>query len=575
MRKLKITEFVERNKPVKEKSDLILMVKNAYEDIQINFLSTKSLNELTHVVKLSDLFKMPLERTAVFVSIYCLTEEENNLTERKLYKLLKNYFLENVSAFRIELRYLKKWDFLYRHKGENGDSFLCVHYKFVEALDENNVDYFTKIGPHGLESALEYFKKKGLDQDVLSEREADGILDDIQSVNKKLSLVKYCDDNYFFLFTINAFLLFGICAKALVDADGFDFSYMDVFINYGRNNIQYLRQSVLDEKWEPIADGYVEIVGGNRLENNPVLRLTNKGYEDLLKELDPVVMKAIRAKMGAIKTPMILSNQIQKVNLFFNPTLLDKTQRIQQLLLPEEFQKYQDSFPKNAKMKGITMLFHGGPGCGKTEFALQLSKLTGRPLMKIQVTDFQSKWVGESESQLKAVFRDYRMAYDRMQVKPILFLNECDQIIGKRIEISSSVDQMTNALQNILLEEMENFNGIMIGTTNLTKNMDSAFERRWIMKVLFESPNAEAKKSIWKSAIKGLRAADLETLVAKYDLTPGEITNISRRFAVEKLLGLRKTKLETIMELCDSERYESQEKKIGNLIGFSLDQKVG
>ena len=74
--------------------------------------------------------------------------------------------------------------------------------------------------------------------------------------------------------------------------------------------------------------------------------------------------------------------------------------------------------------------------------------------MKIQVTDFQSKWVGQSESQLKAIFDDYRMSFDRMKIKPILFLNECDQIIGRRISIGSSVDQMSNALQNILLEEM-------------------------------------------------------------------------------------------------------------------------
>jgi SpoVK/Ycf46/Vps4 family AAA+-type ATPase len=241
-----------------------------------------------------------------------------------------------------------------------------------------------------------------------------------------------------------------------------------------------------------------------------------------------------------------------------------------ELLKPASFSKYQASFPKNAKMKGLTLLFHGGPGCGKTEFALQLSKATGRPLMKVEVTDFQSKWVGESEKQLKQIFADYKMACDRMgDAMPILFLNECDQVIGRRVGIKSSVDQMTNALQNIILEEMENFKGILIGTTNLTANMDPAFERRWVMKVQFESPNEIAKVAIWKSAIKGLRQSEAQELASQFDLTPGEISNISRRFVIEKMLGLTQTRLNTLKLLCESENYHSP--TITKSIGFSFE----
>jgi len=78
----------------------------------------------------------------------------------------------------------------------------------------------------------------------------------------------------------------------------------------------------------------------------------------------------------------------------------------------------------------------------------------------------------------------------------------------------------------------------MIGTTNLTKNMDEAFERRFAMKFQFESPNETAKVSIWKSAIKGLRQQEAIALVKQFDFTPGEINNVARRFMVENLLGL-------------------------------------
>jgi SpoVK/Ycf46/Vps4 family AAA+-type ATPase len=268
---------------------------------------------------------------------------------------------------------------------------------------------------------------------------------------------------------------------------------------------------------------------------------------------------------------MMQPKDIQKVDLYFNPDFAKRIDRMSTILMPQKFAEFQASFPKNAKMKGLTMLFHGGPGSGKTETVLQLCRKTKRPLMKIEVTDFQSKWVGESERKLKQIFTDYKTACERMEVAPILFLNECDQIIGKRVGIRNSVDQMNNALQNILLEQLEQFQGIMIGTTNLTKNMDEAFERRFAMKFQFESPNETAKVSIWKSAIKGLRQQEAIALVKQFDFTPGEINNVARRFMVENLLGLEKSRLQTLQELCETEHYERNHT---SNIGFSFDKSL-
>lgn len=100
--------------------------------------------------------------------------------------------------------------------------------------------------------------------------------------------------------------------------------------------------------------------------------------------------------------------------------------------------------------------------------------------------------------------------------------------------------------------------------------MDTVFERRWVMKLHFESPNNQAKQSIWKSAIKELRTTEAETLVQKFDFTPGEITNITRRFSVEKLLGLTSTRLDVLIKLCESERYNVPVSI--NSIGFSFEK---
>jgi len=569
MKTLKITSLFEKKKSNHETPDLIKLVKEAYGEVQKNYLSNPDLSQLPNLILLSEKFKMNHERTAIFATVYSLTETENQLTENRLYFLLKPYFNDSIRKFRIEFRQLKRIGYLYFFKGQNSEWLLSIHHKFVQALDENNLDYFQNVGPQGLEESLDYFKKKALDQNTLSEAEADAYIIDIEQVNPNLSLVKYCEDKLFIIATINTFALFAICSKAMVDCEGFDFSYMDLYIQFGRREINQLRMKILNGEWEPIQDKLVEIDGGNQIEHNPTLRLTSSGYSKLLKELDSDLMQLIRSKSGLIKTPMIQPQQIQKIKLVFSDEFTENTNRITQLLTQKSFVKYQSSFPKNAKMKGMTLLFHGGPGCGKTEFAMQLSKQTGRPLMKIQVTDFQSKWIGQSESQLKAIFDDYRMSFDRMKIKPILFLNECDQIIGRRISIGSSVDQMSNALQNILLEEMENFDGIMIGTTNLKENMDSAFERRWIIKLQFDTPNSEAQKAIWKSYIKGLKPIELDQLVNQFYFTPGEIANIARRFKVEQLLGLRSTKFQTLLSLSETERF-IKTNPTNKAIGFDL-----
>ena len=576
MKKLKITLFAEQKRKNQQPSDLILIVKKAFADVQeSSLIANKPLIDLPHLVEMANMFNMSFERAVVFAAIYCISENDSKLTEKGITSILKHFFVNNSRAVRMEIRELKRIGLICLLKDE-GLMVYFIDSKIMQALDENDLDAIVNVGPVGLEASLEFFRKKMMDHDSLCRSEVNQYLDDIQQRNPNLNLVKYCDEKYFFNTIYDAYLCFAVCAKAVIDNDAFDFSYMESYVNIGRKYIQILRQEVLSQCWSPITDGYIEISGGNTMDFNPQLVLTAKGYDFFLKEMDPAFLKMIRTKIGALRTPLIQPKDIQKVKLFFSSEFTETTTRIASLLQPETFRKYQDGFPKAAKMKGMTMLFHGSPGCGKTEFALQLSKLTGRPLMKIEVTDFQSKWVGESEKRLRGIFKDYRMACERSEIQPLLFFNEADQIIGKRVAIRNSVDQMTNALQNIVLEEMENFDGILIGTTNLTENMDAAFERRWVMKLHFESPNNQAKQAIWKSAIKGLRTSEAEKLVQKFDFTPGEITNISRRFSVEKLLGLTSTRLDMLMKLCESERYNTlnSTKSIGFTFEKSFRQKA-
>lgn len=163
-------------------------------------------------------------------------------------------------------------------------------------------------------------------------------------------------------------------------------------------------------------------------------------------------------------------------------------------------------------------------------------------------------WVGESEKNVKAIFDRYRKAVSESERAPILFFNEADAIISKRTEnVARAVDKMENALQNIILQEIENLEGVLIATTNLTKNMDTAFERRFLYKIEFEKPSVEAKRSIWLSMLPSLSNDDAALLAASYDFSGGQIENITRKQAVEEILTGCAADINRIVEFCDEE----------------------
>jgi hypothetical protein len=497
-----------------------------------------------------------------------MSSTDIRLSERSITAFLKPFFQENSKLIRTQLREMQRVGLLEKERYE-GIHIFSIESAISEAIDNGDLDTISNVGPIGLDAVLEYFRKKLLDHDHLGKAEVKQYVEDIVEKNAQLNVIKYCNRKYFTETLLDAYVCLAVCVKSVYDNDAFNFSYMDNYINMGKNYIQYMRREILTESWAPIAEGLIENAGGGMVDFNPELKLTPKGFDYFLKELDPEMLQFLRSRLGKVNVPMMQPKDIQKVDLYFNPDFAKRIDRMSTILMPQKFAEFQASFPKNAKMKGLTLLFFGGPGSGKTETVLQLCRKTKRPLMKIEVTDFQSKWVGESERKLKQIFTDYKSACERMEVAPILFLNECDQIIGKRVGIRNSVDQMNNALQNILLEQLEQFQGIMIGTTNLTKNMDEAFERRFAMKFQFESPNETAKVSIWKSAIKGLRQQEAIALVKQYDFTPGEINNVARRFMVENLLGLEKSRLQTLQELCETEHYERNHT---SNIGFSFEK---
>ena len=251
---------------------------------------------------------------------------------------------------------------------------------------------------------------------------------------------------------------------------------------------------------------------------------------------------------------LLTYDNITEKALFYNSEERISIGKLQEMLGQEAFLGIQERMKEGGMRTGFACLFYGAPGTGKTETVLQLARSTGRDIMQVNVTDIKNKYVGESEKNIRNIFRRYRSYCEKCEVKPILLFNEADAIISKRSsDVDRSVDKMENAIQNIILEEIEKLDGILIATTNLATNMDSAFERRFIYKVEFHKPDVATKAHIWKSMIGELSDDDAAVLAGEFDLSGGQIENVMRKQFVDKVLYNEAPSLEKLRLYCKQE----------------------
>jgi SpoVK/Ycf46/Vps4 family AAA+-type ATPase len=104
-------------------------------------------------------------------------------------------------------------------------------------------------------------------------------------------------------------------------------------------------------------------------------------------------------------------------------------------------------------------------------------------------------------------------------------------------QATNSVDKMENTMQNIILQEMEQFDGIMIATTNLAQNMDPAFERRFLYKIMFERPDTSVRANLWQEMIPELDTDECQALGEQFDFSGGQIENVARKYAINSILN--------------------------------------
>jgi SpoVK/Ycf46/Vps4 family AAA+-type ATPase len=193
---------------------------------------------------------------------------------------------------------------------------------------------------------------------------------------------------------------------------------------------------------------------------------------------------------------------------------------------------------------GITALFCGESGTGKTLAAEVLAGELGLALYRIDLSAVVNKYIGETEKNLRRVFDATEDG------GAILFFDEADALFGKRSEVRDSHDRYANIEINYLLQRMEAFTGLAILATNMKQALDTAFTRRLRFVINFPFPGATERRAIWASAFPNATprdGMDLEQL-ARLGLSGGSIQNVAMNAAFLAAEGGKSVDMPTLME---------------------------
>lgn len=342
----------------------------------------------------------------------------------------------------------------------------------------------------------------------------------------------------------------------------------------GRICRRRMREHLYGKKSKLIEHRLIE---GTQGEYGETVRLTHLGFKTLLgrqptngslKELKERIKKSTRFDFEEPK--------IKTESILLPPQTLES---IRSLIFSESKEgkrirkSWQSSLPATWESPtGSTVLLYGPPGTGKTLTAQYLASELKLPMLKIDSAQILSCWVGESEQNVRRIFDDYTMLQKEFGKSPVLLLNEADQLLGSRGTGQDSVDRMNNNMQNLFLEGLERFSGIMVATTNRRDLLDDAFSRRFTYKLELPPPDRNLRIGLWKSHLPMERLADdvdIENL-ADLELSGGEIRLvIERTVRLLAFRGVSSIDTKTLRDIAQEE-LASRMKKLGtmNRIGF-------
>uniref|UniRef100_UPI0026F246A5 ATP-binding protein n=1 Tax=Campylobacter ureolyticus TaxID=827 RepID=UPI0026F246A5 len=257
-------------------------------------------------------------------------------------------------------------------------------------------------------------------------------------------------------------------------------------------------------------------------------------------------------------------------DVVLNPKIKEVLNSILKQLDKDVINKLSNWGIKTKKGIDAKIIFYGPAGTGKTMSALSLAKSLKKQVLSFDCSKILSKYVGESEQNVRKIFDTYKSICNEAKIEPVLLLNEADQFLSSRMESgTSSADKMHNQMQNIFLEQIERFEGVLIATTNFLQSLDSAFSRRFDFKIEFKKPNFNERLIIWQKIMP--ENANFEenfslNELAKFELSGAQITLVLKNTALK--VAVRDDDVFTLRDFVDEIKKEQ-------ISAFDSDKKVG
>ncbi|EOH2427245.1 AAA family ATPase [Campylobacter jejuni] len=291
-------------------------------------------------------------------------------------------------------------------------------------------------------------------------------------------------------------------------------------------------------------------------ENAPLLNLIEydeylNAFGDISKSffiIDEILQRIINfepKQSKKIKIESVLKDQ----DIF---ELIEPSTDINDIIMPENTKELLENILKQQDKKVLERLhswgiksnknieakiiFYGPAGTGKTMSALAMAKSMKKSVLSFDCSKILSKWVGESEQNVRKIFDTYKNIVQTCKQSPILLLNGADQFLSTRVDGSSGSDKMHNQMQNIFLEQIERFSGVIIATTNFLESLDSAFSRRFDYKIEFKKPDFKDRLKIWEKFLpkKALFEKDFDiNILSNYELSGAQILMVVKNTALK------------------------------------------
>jgi len=512
------------------------------KDLEIDHLTASLFSALINLSNGNDVTVTTLANylNIDFIEIMSLMEELENLEYKGLININKTSndpFSYQQSFLTFKLPY-KTIDVL--RKGDLNDLYTTKNLTIEKFFCQLDILFGDRVNKH-----VSYENSIRKMNDLLSNNQHLAFIQKIQNLELE-------DNDLFVLLRFFHYEVNNDCSTLTLE-------YMSAIYDKSSDRIE-IKRKIKNKQYILLVNKLIEQTCDNGFSNTDEYQLTNDVKEYFLEDLDYKVMDTSNKNLKSY-------DSIAAKNLYYPIKTEQMINELSILLQPENFLVLQKNLSENSMRTGFACIFTGEPGTGKTETVYQIARGCKRNIMQVDISATKSKWFGDSEKEIKRIFDKYRACVRKSEVAPILLFNEADAVFAKRHILngnSSSVGQTENAIQNIILQEIENLNGILIATTNLAVNMDAAFERRFLYKIEFEKPAAEIRKLLWQSIIPDLGDDDAHEIATRYHFSGGQIENIARKYTVQKVLFGNVPTLSEMARFCEEEVIiKDRSKRIG------------